>query len=79
MLRVMGTGPAGGPLAPLGRRTRVITGTNAEAAVVSTPCSSSRSTSVTWVAVGTRKSTASATSMRTWSRSVEETMRFSAV
>jgi hypothetical protein len=37
MLRVIGTGPFGGPLSPLGRRTRVITGTNA-AAVLSDPC-----------------------------------------
>lgn len=78
MLRVMGTGPAGGPLKPLGKRTRVITGTYA-AAVVSWPSSSSRRTSVTWVAVGTRKSTASATSISTRSRSVAAPMRFCAV
>ncbi len=73
----MGTGPEGAPLSPLGRRTRVITGTNAPA-VLPAESSSSRSTTVACVAAGTRKSAASASSMSTRSRSVAARMRFCA-
>ncbi|MFO0592903.1 MAG: hypothetical protein U0441_35500 [Polyangiaceae bacterium] len=63
-LREIGTLPPGGPPAPLARRTRVITGTNA-AAIVSGSCSSSRSTTVTCVACVTSASAASHTSIST--------------